>query len=173
MATLILPIGIPGSGKSWWCQNILKSWGIRSVSSDKMREILYGDAAIQGDYQEVFSAVYDVCRYILLEDGICCIDATNVTRHVREKAIRDIEPDEVVYVIMNNNIKKAKQQNLMRSRVVPEHIIDRMYKSFKRDYPCPEKDFIHSNINYHIYNYTDFALAQLIRERVLEQKIYG
>lgn len=173
MTTLILPIGIPGSGKSWWCKNVLKNWGVRSVSSDRMREALYGDATIQGDYQEVFGAVYDFCRYILLEDGICCVDATNVTRHVRQKAIRDICPDEVIYVIMNNNIDRAKQQNQARSRTVPEHVINRMYKSFRRDYPCVEKDCTNPNIVYHIYQYTDFALTQLIYRRVLENKIHS
>ncbi len=164
MRTLVIPVGIPGCGKTWWCQKILKNYNIPNVSSDNMREMLYGDASIQGDYLEVFGAVYDtICNIWDSGEPICILDATNVTRHVRAKAIADTDPNEIIYVIMNNNLGRAIGQNNKRERCVPVSVIRRMYKSYKRDYPCAQKDF-YPDKNCVIYKFNDPLLYKYLEE---------
>lgn len=142
MKTLIIPVGCPGMGKSYWAKQMFDKYGIKSVSSDDVREKLYGDAAIQGDYKKVFSTVYETIRSLFNQgEQIVILDATNVTRHVRHKAICSISPSEIIYIILPDDLDRAIENNKKRSRIVPEHIVRRMYKSYKKDMPTSEKDF--------------------------------
>lgn len=162
MRTLIIPVGCPGMGKTYFCNEVFNKYGIKSVSSDQMREELYGDAAIQGDYHEVFSAVYDTINSFF-EDGekAVILDATNVTRRVRWKAIFDISPTEIIYVIMPNNLNRALENNKKRDRVVPQRVVRRMYESYKRDMPCFDKDFF-NKIDCSIYHLdNEFEITEL------------
>ena len=165
MKTLLMPIGYPGCGKSYWANKMLEEYDIPNVSSDKMRERLYGDATIQGDYNEVFGNTYDEIRAILETCPVCILDATNVTRHVRWKAICEIDPDEVIYVIFPDDIKLAKRRNQERDRVVPNRVINKMAYSYRQFYPCPEKDFI-GDRRYKIFKVDDSELYSHIEKRL-------
>lgn len=144
MRTLIMVVGMPGIGKSYFADQLLCEYGIENVSSDEMRKHLYGHASIQGDYNEVFGAVYDTISNLFdLGEKMVVLDATNVTRHVRYKAIREIKPTEIIYVVMPDDLERALKQNEERSRKVPARVICRMYNSYKRDMPCPKYDFFH------------------------------
>ncbi len=46
-------IGIPGSGKSTFAAQLAKLGNYRIVSTDAIRQQLYGDAIIQGEWSEV------------------------------------------------------------------------------------------------------------------------
>lgn len=142
MRTLIIPVGCPGMGKSYFADCLYRDYGIKSVSSDQVRADLYGDARIQGDYREVFGAVYDtICTLFDNGEKVVVLDATNVTRSVRWKAIRDIRPEEIIYVIMPDGLDRALENNAKRDRVVPNRVVRKMYNSYKRDMPCEEYDF--------------------------------
>ena len=155
MRTLVIPVGCPGSGKTYFCNEIFNRYGIKSVSSDQVRENLYGDAAIQGDYHEVFDTVYNTINS-LFDNGenIVILDATNVTRHVRCKAIFDTSPTEIIYVIMPNNLQRSLENNENRKRIVPRKVVRRMYDSYKRDMPCSDKDFF-NEMDCSIYHLDD------------------
>ena len=77
-------IGLPGSGKSTYCKEKRES-NSNSVylSSDKIREELYGNESIQGNPAEVFTLMQS--RAIeALKNGIDVFyDATNLTRKDR------------------------------------------------------------------------------------------
>lgn len=135
--TLILPIGIPGSGKTTFMNEIGNLYNIPVISSDKVREQLYGDEQIQGDYEEVFSEVYRQVNESI-RCGVCILDATHCTRWSRWAAIAKVCPDRVIYVIMNNDLERALHQNANRERVCPEYVIRRMYKNFLKE--PPKKD---------------------------------
>lgn len=159
MRTLIIPVGCPGMGKTYWCKRMLDEYGIKNVSSDQMREDLYGDARIQGDYHEVFNAVYDtICTLFDNGEDAVILDATNVTRHVRRKAIFDTDPTEIIYVIMPDGLDRALENNKNRDRAVPNKVIHKMYNSYKRDMPCEEYDFF-NGIDCYICHLDDSADA--------------
>ena len=154
MRTLIMPVGCPGSGKTYFCNKLYEEYGIISVSSDQMRENLYGDARIQGNGHEVFTAVYNtICNLFDSGEQIVILDATNVTRQTRYKAFRYIKPTEVIFVIMSSDLEKALENNRKRERVVPDKVLIRMYSSYIQDMPNPESDFgKRDSVIYHIDN---------------------
>lgn len=132
--TLIMMIGIPGSGKSTIANQISDSYNIPVVSSDRVRFHLYGNESIQGNYNEVFDEVYrQINKWI--DYGICIYDATNTRKMWRYTAIAKTLPTEVVYIVVDPGIEKSLKQNADRERVCPEHVIHRMYKQLKNEYP--------------------------------------
>lgn len=173
MRTLLVPVGCPGSGKTYWAKQMLDKYGIKSVSSDQVREDLYGDASIQGDYQEVFNTVYDaICNLFDKGEQAVILDATNVTRYVRQKAIFNTYPTEIVYVILPDDLEKALFNNKKRDRVVPEAIVRRMYKTYKRDMPCAKKDFFKGKQCF-LFRVDDPHLYRLLEEKYVNNFSYG
>lgn len=156
---LIMPIGIPGCGKSTFMRYLNEKYGIPVVSSDSVREQLYGDESIQGDFNKVFSIVYKNVNDYLDKEEVCILDATNVTRKVRIKAIRNTNPTQVIYILMDNNIHQALSRNSKRDRVVPKHVIIRMRKSYIRDFPNQEEM---DKFNVKLFYFTDLQLQEVL-----------
>jgi len=152
-----MPIGIPASGKSTFMEKISLEYDIPRVESDHVREELYGDASIQGDFHEVFNEVYRQVRQHLDEKEVCILDATNVTRWVRQTAVFRSQAERVIYIIMDNDLDNCAARNKRRDRVVPEYVLRRMYKNFEKDYP------IRNEVNnLSIYHYNDPILLTLL-----------
>lgn len=162
---LIMPIGIPGSGKTTWARKMWDEYQIPRVSSDDVREHLYGNASIQGDFNEVFDIVHTIIRSTLdqSEEDFCILDATNVTRWVRQSAIWEINPTEVIYVLMGNDVPVCKKRNAARDRVVPEYVIDNMYKKYCKNYPIID-ELKKMEIPLHIFLHNEPALYEYIEE---------
>ena len=133
--TLILMIGVPASGKSTIAQRIFKEYFIPVVSSDSVREQLYGDENIQGSPNAVFAEVYRQANAFLETAGVCIIDATNVNRQNRLQAIVQTLPSEVVYIVADTDIEFAMQRNHLRERKVPPFVIERMDRQLRKDPP--------------------------------------
>lgn len=156
---LILPIGIPGSGKSYFSSKIEKEFSIPRVESDYVREQLYGDASIQGDVGEVFDEVYRQIKIKFNISDVCILDATNVTKWARQNAFFRLLPTEVIYIIMDNNYARCSERNAARKRVVPEYVLRNMNKKFKRDFP--QKNEVP---NLHIFKYDDIKLIEYLKK---------
>ena len=52
MSSFVMMIGLPGSGKDYFIENMLSEYVV--CSSDKIREEWYGDENIQGDNEKIF-----------------------------------------------------------------------------------------------------------------------
>lgn len=131
---LIMMIGIPGSGKSTFANQISDEYNIPIVSSDTVRKQLYGNESIQGIYDDVFNEVYrQINKWI--DCGVCIYDATNTRKMWRYTAIAKVLPTEIVYVIVNPGLEKSIKQNNNRERVCPESVIKRMHKQLMNEYP--------------------------------------
>ena len=76
-----LLIGVPGSGKSTFAQQWIEansSYAI--VSTDSIREQLFGDESVQGDWKAVEARVFEeICTHITNGTSII-YDATNAKR---------------------------------------------------------------------------------------------
>ena len=156
---LIMPIGIPGCGKSTWVAEMYNKYGITHVSSDEVREQMYGDESIQGSFSDVFDQVYHLIQIALRSYGVCILDATNVSYFARREAIKRSEADEIWFVVMDNDLEKAKAQNKMRKRVCPNHVIERMWKKFYKEPPrVSEGKLYHKTVPIKIYHYKDQSL---------------
>lgn len=134
MKTFIMCIGLPGCGKSTWCMQQENLYGTVSISTDKIREELYGSENEQGDPNKVFKIAKDrVVNGFKIFDTVI-LDATNIQKKHRIHFIKAIKQS------VNNVVTKAvwfatpvdicKERNFQRDRVVPEYVIDKMYKLF-------------------------------------------
>ena len=121
MSTMFVTIGLPGCGKSTWAQNKKA----RIISSDAIREEMFGDEAIQGNPREVFAEVYKRLAQALIDDVDVIFDATNLD-HKRAKAIKMCYEMNCECVAVYFDEQTCIERQNMRFRKVPESVIRRM-----------------------------------------------
>ena len=92
MSKLIMLIGLPGSGKSTYARSLLDAEGhVKYMSSDLIREELYGDRRIQGNPNTVFENMHRKTVELLTNGYDVVYDATNVTRKNRRGIINQVK----------------------------------------------------------------------------------
>ena len=133
---LILLVGVPGSGKSTYAQKYLeKNKNTIHLSSDKIREELWGNEATQGDNNEVFSLMQKRAVEALNNGHDVIYDATNVTRKDRSYII-DLCPKfvKIEAHIIWAPIETCIKRDAARERTVGKAVIDKMLKRFQPVY---------------------------------------
>lgn len=133
---LILTVGPPGCGKTTYAQEYIKEhintiW----ISSDKIREELWGNEAIQGDNNEVFSLMQSRTIEALNNGMNVVYDCTNMTRKDRSYII-SICPKfvKIEAHIIWLPIEECIQRDASRDRTVGKAVIDKMLKRFQAPY---------------------------------------
>lgn len=137
---LVMLIGIPGSGKSTWAANFVAAHPRhRIVSTDSLRAVLYGDEAIQGDWQQIWQRVLTHWREGVEAirrgelDGVI-YDATNTRRRNRRGAIaaaRDLGFTSITLVWFDLPLSLALERNRGRSQPVPADVIAAMHRQLQ------------------------------------------
>lgn len=132
---IIILTGLPGSGKSTFAADYVKSGYIR-LNKDELREMVnmyslnYKDEPLIQDMQlNLLGLLMDKGRNII-------IDNTHTkTKYIKELAdfIKQKDSElEYEYIIeirpIEVTLTTAKERNKNRKRVVPEEVIDRMYE---------------------------------------------
>ena len=91
MQTLYMLIGLPGSGKSTVAKEMAETEDTIIVSTDKIREELFGDEAIQNNEKysgvNVFERAYTLISIYLRNGYSVIFDATNTKRKYRKTFI--------------------------------------------------------------------------------------
>lgn len=150
--TVIMMIGVPGSGKSTYAKNIQHSYKNPVIlSTDSIREELYGDENIQGDSSQVFSTFYGRFQeYALdLETDCIIVDATFNNTWSRKELIRRMPSNcELHGVFMNTPLDVSIERNNARNRVVPEDVIRRMHRNLEKEPPLLVEGFTRINVYY-------------------------
>lgn len=135
--SLILLVGIPGSGKTTYAKKYISEYPKTPVhlSSDKIREELYGDESVQGNPAEVFTIMQKRAIEALNEGHDVLYDATNVTRKDRASVI-GICPKfaQIECHIIWAPIDTCIERDASRDRTVGKEIIDKMLKRFQAPY---------------------------------------
>ena len=144
MARLIMMMGIPGSGKSSKAREIKGDNGnMLILSSDELREELYGDRQDVEHHTEVFTELHKRAKKAL-QDGIDVIyDATNINSKRRIGFLRQLPKGvtkELYFV--NQDICTVYEQDRRREFSVGEDVINRMYKSLQVPYQHEKWDKI-------------------------------
>lgn len=134
MAKLIILVGLPGSGKSWYAENML--WPIEAAfsesdvvihSSDAIRGELFGDEGSQENNALVFETMHRRVKEDLRAGKTVIYDATNITRKARRGAINLASKDDTVYChIVWAEPSVCIERAASRSRVVGEDVIFKM-----------------------------------------------
>lgn len=137
MTTLYVMVGVSGSGKSTIAQELVNKSHEEPkpiiVSSDSIREELFGDVNDQEHNSEVFSEVHKRIKANIKTRSVI-VDATNITVKSR-RAILNCVPKNcdirVVAMVMTTSIGNCKALNAKRDRVVPDYVIDRQVGKFE------------------------------------------
>jgi predicted kinase len=128
--TVILAIGLPGSGKSSW----FKRNNITPLSSDVLRMLLFDDAQEQRFQDLVFSNLRSMLKARLIaRRPLNYVDATNLTPHERHswiKLAKDYGYD-VQAVFFDVPVEVCLERNRRRERMVDEEIMRRMAAKLK------------------------------------------
>jgi predicted kinase len=128
--TVVLAIGLPGSGKSSW----FKRHNIRPLSSDLLRELLFDDAQEQRFQDLVFSNLRSMLKARLVaRRPVNYVDATNLTPHDRQSWIK-LAKDygyEVHGLYFDVPVELCLERNQKRDRVVAEDIMRKMAAKLK------------------------------------------
>jgi predicted kinase len=128
--TVVLAIGLPGSGKSAW----FKRHNITPLSSDLLRSLLFDDPTEQRFQDLVFSNLRSMLKARLIaRRPMNYVDATNLTSHDRQgwiKLAKDYGYD-VQAVFFDVPLEVCLERNRRRERVVGEDVVRRMAGKLK------------------------------------------
>lgn len=134
--SLILLVGIPGSGKTTYAEKYAaEHTNTIHISSDRIRAELWGSEATQGDNNEVFSLMQSRAIEALNNGQSVVYDATNITRKDRSYIIA-LCPKfvKIECHIIWTPIETCIERDIARKRTVGKEVIDRMLKRFQAPY---------------------------------------
>jgi predicted kinase len=148
--TLVLLIGIPGSGKSSLAAQLQQQGNCLLISTDQIRAKLFGDEAIQGTWRLVWYEVRQqlgaAARQIQTgQSGFAIYDATNTRRRNRREVItlvRMLGFTRIVGIWLDLPLALCLWRNQQRCRQAPEAVIQRMYRQI---WSCPPQ--LHENLD--------------------------
>ncbi len=135
--SLILLVGIPGSGKSTYAKKYIPDYPKQAVhlSSDSIRAELYGNESIQGNPADVFSLMQKRAVEALNNGYDVLYDATNITRKDRAGIIGMCPKfAKIECHIIWAPIEVCIERDSKRERTVGKEVIDRMLKRFQAPY---------------------------------------
>lgn len=122
--------GVPGSGKSTYVAENLPSCVV--LSGDNIREELYGDASIQGNWLEIKRRMLELLRQNQGKDVV--IDGTHCRAQYRKDSIemlRSFGYDRITAVVIQRPLRMCLERNLQRDRHVPEDVIKTMHTTLE------------------------------------------
>ena len=153
MQKFLMTIGLPGSGKSTYSEELINSidttWII--VSSDSIRETVFGDVNNQSHNGEVFNIMFNRTKKGLKEGHSVYYDATNLSSKRRIGLIKELKKIagdfEINCILFAPSFEVCLERNMNRDRVVPEYAMKRMFKSFEPPHKSEGWDNIYFNSN--------------------------
>lgn len=131
--TIVLLIGPCGCGKTTYALKYIEQHNNTiHLSSDKVREELWGDEAIQGDNNEVFRLLQSRAIDALNNGYNVVYDCTNMTRKDRA-CIISVCPKfaKIEAHVIFSPIETCIERDAARERTVGKEVIDRMLKRFQ------------------------------------------
>lgn len=143
-------IGPPGAGKStlaqrWTAQFPQYQW----ISTDRIREQLYGSASTQGSWLEIEAVVLGQIREAIAHHQSVIYDATNARRRWRVDLMQTLADEKtpagepVLWMAwwLKTSLALCKQHNQKRSRRVEDSVIEQMHQALKVMPPIPAEGF--------------------------------
>lgn len=129
---LNLLVGLPGSGKSTYAKEQNGVW----ISSDAIREELFGDVNDQKHNDKVFDTMKKRTINALNRQELVIYDATNLNAKKRMNLLKELRakvhiPFIAKCTIFPLPVFKCKMNNWQRDRIVPEFVIEKMWKQFQ------------------------------------------
>ncbi|MGC9505643.1 AAA family ATPase [Baaleninema sp.] len=144
-----LLVGLPGSGKSTFAEEWVKrDRRYTVVSTDAIRDRLYGDEAIEGHWPDIEAEVMRQIQEALDGGSSVIYDATNARRSHRlaflervRELFGDRSPDWIAWYL-EVPLVTCKQRNHQRRRTIPTHVIDDMAEHLHPFEPIVAEGFL-------------------------------
>lgn len=137
LQNFIMLVGPAGAGKSTYTE-YLENWNAElvTVSSDKVRGIIFGDENIQAYPAKVFAECRKMCIEALKDGKDVVLDATNLKRKLRVAFLNDVKssfgkPVFTKCVVIAATFECCCYQNTKRDRHVPEEVIRKQFNQFQ------------------------------------------
>jgi predicted kinase len=127
-------VGSPGSGKSTQASKLARDYNAVIVSGDSIREKLYGDASIQGQWPEIEREMRRQIKEAGERGESIIVDNTHVKASLRkrtQKLLRDSGYDSIDAIVVNPPLEVSLSRNAQRSRRVPEEVIRGMHERLR------------------------------------------
>jgi predicted kinase len=130
MCEFVMMVGLPGSGKSYFANNMK---GFKVFSSDALRKELWGSEEAQGDNNIIFNTLHKRIKETLQAGESCVLDATNLNSKKRKNFLSTLNgiACEKRCEVIATSIDKCLEMNRSRDRFVPEEVIYRMRSQFE------------------------------------------
>ena len=150
MASVIVLIGVPASGKSSLAEQILYTSNQKSptptqlISPDRIRASLYGSASKQGDWSEIWVQIQQQFAEAAHSQQSVIYDATNYKREYRQDIItlaKEYSFKPITGIWLNVPLWICLSRNEMRDRVVPEDVVVEMYRTLSYNPPSLSEGF--------------------------------
>lgn len=137
--TFIMTIGLPGSGKdTYYNSSILKDYCI-SVSSDAIRQEVFGDVNDQTHNGEVFEIMRKRTVEALNRGDSVYYNATNLSSRRRTSLLKTLKQSvkvdfEAKALVIAPDYKTCLERNSNRERIVPQNVMEKMLRNFEPPY---------------------------------------
>lgn len=144
MKKVIMSVGIQGSGKTTALKELAHKYGYTYLCPDDIRKELSGDASDQSRNGEVWEESRNRLKNLLSTEDVVVFDATFTYENQRIDFIRFAKEngaEKVQGIFFDVPLETAKERNLKRERIVPEHAIDRAEASLRRREPTTADGF--------------------------------
>lgn len=139
-------VGLPGSGKSTWCEPYERNPKCKVISSDAIRKELYGDENCQNNPQKVFDIMKERTLDALDKGYDVAYDATNIIRKFRVEFLKCL-PSYVnkIAFICWAPLEVCIERDSKRDRTVGKAVIDKMVRRWETPYYDEGWDLIYLN----------------------------
>lgn len=131
--TLVMMVGLVGSGKTTYAKKLAEEMTATVFSSDELREEMFGDVDNQENNQKLFQELHKRIKECLKSGNNAIYDATNISSKRRRGFLNELKNIDCCKkcVIMATPYKQCLENNRHRDRVVPEWVIERMYRKWQ------------------------------------------
>ena len=121
--------GLSASGKTSYA----KEHNAIILSSDKIRECLFGDITDQKGKGLVFDTMHRAMTHLLKQERNIILDATHLTIKDRKKVLTLLKPFDVekIAVLVLKDFEKCKIDNAYRINAVPNYVLDKQIQNFQ------------------------------------------